>query len=80
MMVQLPSPPPISRDLIEYLEKVFSPASLPDHIQSDTQPHAIAAMAHHARGVNAVVKHLKAVHKEQQNEDPLNVSEDAQYA
>lgn len=67
--------PPITKDLLEYLEKVFAPASISRLIHVDTQPRVIAAMAHHARGVDTVVKHLRAVYEEQQNEDPLNVSQ-----
>ena len=65
--------PPISKDLISYLEKVFSPAHI--RCQPDTNPHKLAAMVHRENGVQDVVAHLRAVHEEQQNEDPTNVSE-----
>lgn len=68
--------PPISRDLIEYLEKVFSPAHV--RCSPDTNPHTLAGMVHRENGVQHVVQHLRAVHEEQQNEDPLNVSQDSQ--
>lgn len=66
--------PPISKDLLEYLEKVFSPA----HIQcaAATEPHLIAAMVHREIGIQHVVKHLRAAYETQQLEDPLHVHED----
>jgi hypothetical protein len=66
--------PPISKDLIEYLEKEFPTTFI--LARPDAQPHEIAAMVHKEIGIQRVVKHLKAVHEEQQNEDPLNVYED----
>lgn len=65
--------PPISKDLVEYLEKVYSPAHLHCHVSAPT--HEIAARVHRENGVQEVVRHLRAVYEEQQNEDPLNVSE-----
>lgn len=65
------TPPPISRDLIEYLEKVYAPAHVRVHLE--TQPHVIAAMAHREMGIQSVIQHLRAVYEEQQAEDPLNV-------
>ena len=65
--------PPISRDLIEYLEKVFAPAHYMCPVE--THPHVISAMVHKEMGIQHVIKHLRAVHEEQQNEDPLNVSQ-----
>lgn len=66
--------PPISKDLIEYLEKVYAPAHF--RCATATQPHEIAAMVHREQGVQSVVQHLRAVYEEQQNEDPLHVHED----
>ena len=70
--------PPISKDLIEYLEKVYAPAHY--RAQPDTPPHVIAAMVHREQGIQAVIAHLKAEHEEQQNEDPLNVHEGTEAA
>lgn len=67
-------PPLISKDLIEYIDKVFSPAFI--QCSSDTNPHTLAALVHRENGVQRVISHLKAVYEEQQYEDPLNVSED----
>lgn len=66
--------PPISRDLIEYLDRVYAPA----HIQcaATAEPHHIAAMVHHEIGIQHVIAHLRALYEEQQNEDPLNVHQD----
>jgi hypothetical protein len=66
--------PPISKDLIEYLEKVYSPAHF--QVAATASPHEIAALVHRENGVQHVVGHLRAIHEEQQNEDPLNVYED----
>lgn len=68
--------PPISKDLIEYLEKVYSPAHL--RCPADVNPHTLAAMVHRENGSQLVIQHLRAVYEEQQNEDPLNVHEDAE--
>ena len=65
--------PPISKDLLDYLAKVYSPALIA--ARPDTQPHEIAAIAHREQGVQSVIAHLRAVYEAQQNEDPLNVSE-----
>ena len=65
--------PPISKDLIDYLEKVY-PASF-IIARPDVSPHEIAAMVHRDNGSQMVVKHLKAVYEEQQNEDPIHVHE-----
>lgn len=65
--------PPISKDLLEYLEKVYAPAHIP--CLTTTPPHEIAAMVHRVQGAKVVVQHLRAVYEEQQNEDPLNVHE-----
>jgi hypothetical protein len=65
--------PPISKDLIEYLEKVF-PVLCP-LAKVDADPHHIAAVVHHLNGGMEVIKHLRAIYEEQQNEDPLNVHE-----
>ena len=70
--------PPISADLITYLEKVFSPAFVAAH--PETPPHQIAAMVHREAGLQSMIKHLKAVHENQMNEDPLNVHESPQDA
>lgn len=64
--------PPISRDLLEYLEKVFSPARI--HCLPSTPTHEITAKVHRDNGVYEVVSHLRATYEEQQNEDPINVS------
>ena len=63
--------PAISKDLLEYLEKVFAPA----HVQcaAATEPHMIAAMVHREMGIQQVIKHLRAEYENQQLEDPLNV-------
>lgn len=67
----MPKAPPISKDLIEYLDKTF-PAQIP--IASiDAHPHAISAIVHRMNGQQLVVTHLRAVYEEQQYEDPLNV-------
>jgi hypothetical protein len=68
--------PPISKDLITYLEKVFPTAFIAAH--TDANPHEIAAMVHREVGTQIVIRHLKAVHENQQTEDPLNVHEDPQ--
>lgn len=65
--------PPISADLISYIEKVFSPAFI--RCPANANPHELAAMVHRENGVQGVINHLRAVHEEQQNEDPTNVSE-----
>lgn len=66
--------PPISKDLIEYLEKVYAPAHF--RCKPSTPTHEIAAMVHIEQGVQSVMHHLRAVYEEQQNEDPLHVHED----
>lgn len=66
--------PRISKDLIEYLERVYRPAHI--RVLSTANPHEIAAMVHRENGVQFVVQHLRSVYEEQQNEDPTNVSED----
>lgn len=66
--------PPVSKDLIEYLKRVFPPAFIA--ARSDAPPHEIAAMVHRENGKQIVIQHLKSVYEEQQNEDPTNVSED----
>lgn len=66
--------PPLSKDLIEYLEKVYSPAHLRCH--PSTPSHEIAAMVHREQGVQSVLQHLRSAYEEQQNEDPFNVHED----
>jgi hypothetical protein len=66
--------PPISKDLIAYLEKVYAPAHF--RVQQATHPNEIAALVHREMGVQTVVAHIRAIHEEQQNEDPLNVYED----
>lgn len=65
--------PPISKDLIEYLEKVYAPAHF--RVRPDADPHLVAAMVHRENGGQDLIAHLRAVYEEQQNEDPLNVSE-----
>jgi hypothetical protein len=65
--------PPISKDLIEYLEKVFAPAHL--MCAANTPPHEIAALVHREQGVQSIIRHIRATYEEQQNEDPLNVHE-----
>lgn len=66
--------PPISRDLIEYLEKVYAPAHL--MVATSVHPHEIAAEVHRENGVQKVINHLRSVYEDQQNEDPTNVSQD----
>lgn len=66
--------PTVSKDLLDYLEKVFSPAHM--IVTAAHDPHEIAAMVHRENGIQHVIHHLRAVYEEQQNEDPLNVSED----
>ena len=68
--------PPISRDLIEYLEKVYAPAHF--KVAATASPNEIAALVHRENGVQHVVSHLRALHEEQHNEDPLHVHEDPQ--
>lgn len=69
------SAPPISRALVEYLTKVYSPAVL--RVTAEAPPHEIAAYVHREMGVQQVVSHIKAVYEQQQLEDPLaNVHED----
>ena len=68
--------PPISKDLIEYLDRVFSPAFIA--ARSDAPPHEIAAMVHRENGKQIVIQHLKSVYDNQQLEDPLNVSQDTE--
>lgn len=63
--------PAVSRDLLDYLEKVFAPAFF--QCPSDTNPHTIAALVHRENGVQGVISHLRAVYEEQQNEDPTDV-------
>lgn len=70
--------PPISKDLIQYLEKVYSPAHLLCPV--GTPPHEIAALVHREQGIQTVIRHLRAVHEEQQNEDPLNVHQSTEDA
>jgi hypothetical protein len=65
--------PPISKDLIEYLEKVFPAPFLA--ARPDASPHFLAALVHAENGRQYVIAHLKRVYEEQQNEDPLNVHE-----
>lgn len=66
--------PPISKDLIEYLEKVFPIAMIA--ASPAASPYEIAATVHRMNGQQMVVRHLKAAYEEQQNEDPLHVHED----
>lgn len=66
--------PPISKDLIEYLEKVFPVALIA--ASPSAQPHEITATVHQEVGKQIVVRHLRAFYEEQQNEDPLHVYED----
>jgi hypothetical protein len=65
--------PPISKDLIEYLEKVYAPAHF--RCKASAPPHEIAAMVHQEQGQQYVVQHLRALHEEQQNEDHPSVYE-----
>lgn len=68
--------PPIPKDLIDYLEKVF-PNTIPT-ARLDANPHEVAAAVHHMNGRAEVVAHLVAVYEEQQNEDPHSVHEDTE--
>jgi len=70
--------PTISRDLVEYLERVYSPAQIA--ARPEALPHEIAALVHHEAGTQKVVRHLRALYDEQQFEDPLNVHEDPEAA
>lgn len=65
--------PLISKDLIEYLEKVYAPAHF--RCKASTTPHEIAAMVHQEQGRQHVVQHIRAKYEEQQNEDFTNVHE-----
>lgn len=66
--------PPISKDLIDYLEKVYSPALF--RVRTDADPHQVAATIHQESGRHSVIDHLRAVFEQQQTQDPLNVHED----
>jgi len=65
--------PPIPKDLLDYLDQVYSPR--PPKTTDETHPYHIAAQVHRARGAMDVISHLRALYEEQQNEDPLNVHE-----
>lgn len=70
--------PTISKDLVDYIEKVFSPV-LP-YTAPDTSPHVISARVHWMEGSQHVVRHLRALYENQQIEDPLNVHQDTEDA
>lgn len=65
--------PSVSQLIVEYLNQVF-PLRLPEELtSSDT----VALQVARVRGQRDVVEHLFALHTAQQEENPLNVHENA---